>query len=278
MYEFDRGHNIVLRTISSVATFLQANIIVLYDNGKFGYPVLQLTSSGSRGVVSDTTELLPRPGRVVGARVTTAGVVVKRGQVYVSLRLGLPPDLRFTPLCSGYLQGERMLGLGIFEHPLEGKGFLQAETIADDVAGDSNTTYTPATANTRRVFHGVAWYYHSSGDSASRVLNVQMRRPWGALPTGGTAGTIDKIFDITGPTLIANEEGGFFLYNPERGDGYFITNDNGTVTRLATDANPIPFPFLLTEDDPLTIILGITDGHANDRYSAFALVEEWIET
>ena len=73
-------------------------------------------------------------------------------------------------------------------------------------------------------------------------------------------------------TLTVSEEGTIFA--GEFPAGQVMLNDNGTITQSTTSG--FPFPMALTEDDPVTFIFQIASGHANDRYSAYALVEEWL--
>jgi hypothetical protein len=77
-------------------------------------------------------------------------------------------------------------------------------------------------------------------------------------------------------TLTQDEEGTLFWYNPGRGDGIHAINDNGTVTQSSTATNPVPFPLLVHEDDPSHVDLVVASASANDRWSVYALVEEWL--
>jgi len=219
-------------------------------------------------------------GELVSACIfNQSGTMPKRGQVYVSLELQSQDNIAQVYLCSGYVADREFPTYPFLVPPGPGggEGNLFFETIASDVAGNVSTPFTPAVTNAFRKVYGVVWYYNASADVASRVLSILVRRPWGALPTGfGTASKSD-VYSRALVTLTASEEGTVFMVSDGR-DGYTSVNDNDTVTWENTTTVPSPFPFLVREDDPVTVIFVPAVGNANDRYSAYALVEEWLVT
>lgn len=214
-------------------------------------------------------------GEVVACEVNFEDLPPIRGETYVRVDIDPTGDT----LAYGYVYAGHVVDLGERTEPgpAGGDGRFFFETIAADEAGNVATTYTPAVDNTRRKLYGFVWYYNADGNAASRVLNWKIRRPWGTLPTGFVNGAASDIVDRNGPTLTVNEEGGLFVYAPERGDGFIAMNDNGGVSWENPTTMPNPFPFLLREDDPMTLILTPSAGLAGDLYSAYALVEEWLE-
>jgi hypothetical protein len=155
-------------------------------------------------------------------------------------------------------------------------GWLHVETIVTDAHGDDSTTFTPAQQNTRRILYGFAWYYNASADAATRILHWSLRRPWGALPTGFAAAGASDVIAFDGPSLTASQEGTEFAYAGPGGPSSHWGNANGSLTPVNVATNPVGFPLEVQKDDPLTLILAPTNGHDNDRYSVYALEEDWV--
>ncbi len=230
-----------MASVSPVA--LDASVDVRLPSGKVEhYHLPAITSFTANRIIQITTngEVIRQGGEVVGATVQGDFSGLRRGQFYTSLFLQRAGTDQL--LCKGYLYNINTIGLGEFIEAGSGIGNLFYDTVVHDEAGNVVTTFSPELTNARRILYGIVWYYHASGDTADRVLDVEIRRPWGALPTNGTAGVIDPILKWTGPSLSANQEGNMFFYNPGRGEGITTTNDNGTVAISSTNTTPRPFP------------------------------------
>ncbi len=271
-YPFRAGDVIRVSGRASVTTKTELFGRVQYEDGSKDRFEVLITHAGDRAnQLFRTPDQFLQNGFIEALTVDTG--IIKRGEYY--MMVAVERLQHHYPVAASYI-GVPHSPLGFFEHPISGDGLTFFETIADDIAGDVTTTHALAALNAHRKVYGLVWYYHASSDVATRILSIEIRHPWGALPTGGSVGVIDPIYKFTGPTLDQNQEGGMFFYNPGRGDGLLTLNDNGTISRQSTNTAPQPFPFIVRGDDPMTILLGTADGHANDRYSAYALVEEWI--
>ena len=53
-------------------------------------------------------------------------------------------------------------------------------------------------------------------------------------------------------------------------------NDTGVVTYANNTTAPHPFPLTVREAEILDIVFEPASGNANDRYSIYALIEEWL--
>ncbi len=173
----------------------------------------------------------------------------------------------------GYLTPQENITLGDRDNNLSGKGHLRWITLAFDVAGDVETSGPLAVSNVRRKVRAIVVYYNASSDAATRVFNLTLARPGGALPAGFAAGENDDIWDSASVTLTLSQEG--TLYIGHRSFASF--NDTGTLTYIDNTTAPHPLPFWTDEDDAMVLKLNITDGHENDRYAFYAQVEDWLE-
>ena len=151
-------------------------------------------------------------------------------------------------------------------------------TVLDDVAPAAATVTRLAASNARRIIWGFVWYYHASGDGATRVLRNMIRNPGLGLPTGMTQGANTRPWlSRADVTLTANQEGTIYAMGKRSGgDGFHSDVDNGTISVADASTLPIPFPLMVEENDLADLEFIVTDGHANDRNSAHILIEEWI--
>ncbi len=265
------------RALGNVATTVQCYLLIRrrVDENLEWINVPSITTTADR-VSRVTTKTIDHEGEIVNATVgiVAGGVPAEPGRIYVEARLFRGGKTAIQTLFTGKLYDHHDPSLGMFEGPVDGRGYRHFHIIADDVAGDVTTTFTPAVTNAFRRLLGIVWYYHASGDAATRTLSTIWRRPWGATPTGFTVGSNEDVFNTANPVLTVNEEGSIFMYNG--GSSFRSQNDNGVVTLSDMSAVPVPLPLDVREDDPLTILFATTNGHANDRYSAYALIEEWV--
>lgn len=266
------GDSFRLGLASSVAGLINARVQLVYDDGTDDeISIPDVTALTDRTVLTaDSQSSAKKPGTIVGAYVTVGNVAVKRGQTYAALSI----KQRY-PLCRGYVYDGFTLPLG--EHieagPAGGSGNFFLQTLASAVAGNVSTTTTLAAANALRRYHSLAIYYNASGDAASRTLTGTLRRPYGALPTGFATAANSDVWISPTLTLTANEEGTIYV---GQGSMYYSGNDTGTITIANNASQPHPLPIWVHEDDPASLIIAIGSGNANDLYSAYALVEEWI--
>ncbi len=271
----------ILLSIASAATLLKvsANIHFLGDDGiDYSLSVPQFTSAADRITANfPGGPKAPVDGWVYSAVVGHRATLI-RGEAIANLQL-LRGGFIIAELCKGYLTP--ITGLTLGEHgirgPAGGHGALKVLTLADNVAGNVDTTVPLLAVNTYRIVYGVALYYNASVDVADRVPAIDLlSQPWGALPTGFSVVT-PLAWTFTGPTTSASEEGWMWAYTSGRGDGYQIIQDNGGgLTTSNTTTAPCPFPYIVQEADPIDIRLRIGAGEAADRYSAYALIEEWV--
>lgn len=225
----------------------------------------------------DTTFSIPE-GWLQGGHVVQSTAGVKRGQALLDLHIFQRGNVAL-PLFEGYVyQGFRFpFGMFVEPGPGGGEGHQHLLTLADDVAGNVDTTMQIAAVNAIRKWYGFIVYYHASSDVATRQEKGLVRALGGAPPTGFTAGSNEDQLSVTGTTLTADEEGNWGAVAFDGKDGYSWLNDDGTLQYIASSTNPIIFPLWVTEDDLVELVIDVTNGHANDRYSAYAFIEEWIQ-
>lgn len=273
-----RGDLFLVQYVASVAASWSATLKVRNAKGQIRKYRFAESASVSDRTLQTLTQRINDDGEIVGFSAATASTV-KRGQFFMNVPiLGFPEEDVEITVAKGYLYGLHSLSLGQYVEPGPGggEGYLFFETIGSDIAGNVGTTYTPAVTNTRRIMYGMVWYYNASGDAANRTQSILMRRPWGATPTGFATAAAADVWSRAGNTMTANQEGTLFVYDPMRGAAIVSNNVAGTVSYPNITTEPNPFPILLREDDPLTFVLSVTSGQAADRYSVYALIEEWL--
>lgn len=226
-----------------------------------------------------TTETAPIvanvPGDIIALSVAVQDSGVKRGQAYVSVRLTIASGVE-SWLCAGYVYDGFPLTLGHFVEPgpAGGPGNRRLLTLASDVAGNVVTTTALAATNTVRKWYGFQWFYNASGDVAARGLVWGLRDLSSTLPTGFASGASSDALAFAGPTIDADQEGGIFVMAEDGAISHW-NNDGGNLTSVSS-VNGVGFPYTAMEDDLGDIILSATNGHANDRYSAYGYIEEWL--
>ena len=272
--DFVPGDKIRITGAGNTAAALQISVRGRYDDGGKLNVLSQHAATTDRTESSTdiTADVFLKPGLVTSA-VVTGPAGIKRGQVYMRLNVVDGTDRVRGELAAGYVYEGHSLPLG--EHiepgPGGGEGILTIEALASDVAPVA-ITFTAAATNAFRKLLGWAWYYNASADAATRVLNTEVRRPLGALPTGfATAGASD-VFEVGGPTLTLSEEG--TQYVKLEGTTSFVSLDDNATIALGSTA--VPGPFLIGEGDPMTIIFTPSAANANDRHSLYVLYEEWL--
>ncbi len=199
----------------------------------------------------------------------------KRGRFYIEAGFGRSIE-EMSPFMAGYVYAGHAVSLGEFVEagPGGGEGFQTNIVLAEDVAGNVNTNAGLAVTNALRLVRGLGLLYNVSSDVDARTVQLLVRRPLGALPTGFTNVAAQIIWASPTVTLTANEDGMIYA-----GEGFanVVTNDNGTLAVADNTTAPSPFPFWVTEfETGAQIRTNIGTGNANDRYSVFAIVEEWI--
>lgn len=274
MYEFDTDFQFNFRTLASVALNLRCNILVKFENGRFGNIGLDVTTNAdSTTAVSDTSGTIGKQGKVVGLFVhePAGGTVVRRGQVMVHVDMGIT-TARTTTLASGYYNNENRIALDRFENPLSGKGHLHWVQEEDDVAGNVTATVNLAQTNTHRIVRAVIVKYHASNDAASRTLTITLRDlATAAGPTGWSIASDTYVSPTL--TLTADEEGLFHIGE----HGFVSVNDAGTLTYADNASNPNPFPLELEDGETADLIIVAGAGEAADDYDVWVQYEDWIE-
>ncbi len=157
----------------------------------------------------------------------------------------------------------------------EDQGRWYCQTLKSDVV-PATFQEVLAITNARRIIWGFVWYYHASGDTATRTMKAALRNVGLALPTGMTEGDKTTPWSVENiATLTANEEGEHYVIGARNGgDDIQVRVDDGTI---AIGNEPIPFPLMITQEDLAELVFTIGSPHANDRHSIYLLVEEWIE-
>ncbi len=142
-----------LTVIASKVVTVRARIRVLYDNGTEDdfHPPALTTSSARVNQVSDSEDIMKRPGEVIACHVDFQGAGAKRGQVFAFVHSGgnIPEQM----LARGYLFGNGSLNLGQDEGMLSGKGYIRSIDLGDP---DANVEYTAQVVptNTAWVLRG----------------------------------------------------------------------------------------------------------------------------
>jgi len=206
--------------------------------------------------------------------------VLKRGQAWARIGLRRYGVAHGKAIAQGYIQTTtgNQIHLGQFEEPGPGggEGFLSWVTLALNVAGNVDTTVAFAATNAFRKIYGFVWYYNASADVAARTMQPRLKDLGFTAPTGFT-GAARFWQPNTDQAVAASEEGVVVVFGGDKGPGYGVRGlAGGALSKENTASDPIPFPLLVTESEPADIELLLGSGHANDRYSAYALVEEWL--
>ncbi|MEE9173339.1 MAG: hypothetical protein V3U41_10625 [candidate division NC10 bacterium] len=274
-----------LVTTSSIAQTLFARVVVRYDNG-----IVRRFSSGAR--VTDTTRvpqtklfgLVGFPGVVERAQVVSLENA-KRGETFVELATQDDQEEALQDiLLQDYIHNNNQPSLGRYRNSLEGPGLERVLTLADDQDGDNPTSATFNATNTRRVLKAIILYWFASSDVATRAIDIRLGRGasagtayLGTLPTG-FAGPNESMLWLSPALSLAADEEGLIFISGQGGVSYGVNNDNGTPAYHNRSTAPSPLPLLIREGETLGVhMLATSGGQEADKYSAFALVEEWLE-
>jgi len=264
-----QGQALTLHTISDAAVAIRAWARVIYDDGT-GQLLTVPESPRSASRVAEalaSADVISQNGWVVNAEVEMVTADIKRGQTYV--RLGVEPF--GAALLADYCFSEfGYVSLGTFVPPGSGDGHLRVVTAKANGAPDATTQFILGIANTRRKVHSFAWYYASSADVASRVLDVRWEDPLGAIPTGlGTDRA--RVWQASTLTLTANEDGATFADHKRSG-----INDEGVITIDDAATDPSPFPIEVSENDTGDLFFIVAAAEVLDFDTIYLLVEDWV--
>ncbi len=271
------GDQFQLVTNSSLDITANASVRVRFDTGIMQDVGLQITSTGSGRLTQFTNSGFLSPGTVRGLSIVATRIAVKRGRVFTSL-VTVQGGLQRDRLASGYIYDGYGLSLDTFQDPLEGRGFIQNLAIRDDVA-PVDTTHAFGAVNLLRRIDGFIWYYHCSGDSATRTMRASVRDLGDGLPTGMTSGgnTLVKAYPSAGNlSLIADQEGLIYV-NANTGKSFAVSVDTGVQTIEDITTDPDPFPYWATEDEVGELFFDVGSANANDRHSIYIIEEQWIQ-
>lgn len=272
-----RDETLEVTSVASTSSRALASVVVDFDDGKHTTYDFDHTPNTDR---TSKAEKMAGPFKKNGF-VTRGSVVpfvsgLRRGQAFYQIDT-LRAGRVVNQLCKGYIYERNPVNLGVYEPPGPGggEGHLQWRAVASDIAPVDITEVLAATNAFRRIY-GFAWYYHSSGDTATRTLRVNVRAPGTGLPTNFSIAELVAVPNAAVVSLTANEEGIIYAYNRGRGDGFASRNDAGVLTQEDARIVPQVFPIDVVEDDLIELFFDVVDGHANDRHSVFILQEEWL--
>jgi len=287
-YRFYQGDGLVLISYSSSATAIYLRWRAEYDSapGKAVHGFVNHTPNSDRTLASSSAPgIFSEPGKltqlVVAPVSGTSGL--KRGQCFAEVYITDGQGAIRQRVGANYIaDGNGGISLGRFVDPGPGggEGFLSWVEVFHNRAGnEAQVEFALGATNAIRRIHGMTWFYHYSGDVASRTLqqpfiaNPSRVKPTGFTTTGANAQV--PIF-TNNLTLTANEEGMYYALTGS-GDGLMVEVDNGTATVLSSATKPSPFPYTCSEDELGVIrFRTITLGEAADTHSAYVLVEEWL--
>jgi len=277
-----------LRAVSAVAATIRAKVytrrpgrVEVDENGnsfvtpskvtEHEFPSQALTGDLSLEAPADLQPRIFPPAEVVGGWVHT-DTAARRGQIWVQIAHLDGPSR--VPVMAGYVYSERNLGLEFQDPgPRGGSGAIQKTALADDVT-PVDIEHTLGVTNTLRKITGFIWYYHCSGDVATRTLRASARDLGAGLPTGYTSGanSLAQVWPSAGVlTLTANEEG-MIVVN----DQFAVSQDNGTPTFEDPSSRPNPFPYWAHDDDVGEFFFDVEVAQAADRHSIYMIEERWI--
>lgn len=222
-----------------------------------------------------TRETFDRPiggGFLWGAGCAASGAVVSRGQAWVAITLGRHG--RTYRLAQGYTYEGHGVTDGELTESLDGRGYLRWLAVATNEDGDNDTTLALAIANGRRKVRELLLYYTCSTDVANRTMILVFQKGGLAQPTGYGSGAVDYQWQSPTLTLTASEDGQLvvgpsIMFQSQNDDGSIAYSNNSTV--------PHPLPRWVEENDLVELFVNISAGETADKYSCYALVEDWIE-
>ena len=278
IYRMRLGDTIAIGTCSSVAVTFVASFRVVYDSGKDDDFTIYGTTTATRAIEAfPTAKVASENGYVLTGSVQFdgAGDQAKRGQCFVNANLFGPGAAARTSLCRGYLYELHavLLGESTEPGPAGGRGFIGRLALAEDQTGNVDTDFTTfSTANAFRILHGLILFYDSDANAATRTITISIRRPFGGLPTGYTAGANEIVYTSPTLTLTVSEQGAIYI-----GEDFVSVNDNGTLAVSSTATAPNPLPLEVNDaESGIDLFADITGGLVGDLYTFYAWMEEWI--
>ncbi len=257
---------------------MEARVTVEFDNGRMRDYRRKLTTIADRVARANNFGAdIEADGRVVRAIIANQTFGVSRGRVRGAIST-VDSNLRdVDTLLDDYVEAGGKLDRFTDTGPGGGNGFKENRVIADDIA-PADIEETLAATNALRRIDGFIWYYHCSGDTATRTIRAFLRSPGDGLPTGMTEGpnTIVGRWPTSGVlSLIANQEGLIYV-NAAEGKSYSVNVDNGALVKESSSTQPDAFPYWAQEDDVGELFFDVTDGEAADRHSIYIIEEEWL--
>ncbi len=272
-----QGDFFQLASVSSLAVTALVRILVRFDDGRFREFQNTNVSATNRTASVNNFGNIETDGAVV--RATIAGIAgdPKRGQIFYSLKVRDRNEIDVGVLIHDYLYGNHVPSFPnvVGPGPGHGEGFKEKRAVADDIA-PIDIQEPLAVNNAMRRIDGFIWYYHCSGDTATRTLRATLRDLGEGLPTNMTSGanTQAQIWPSAGAlSLIANEEGTIVVLH----DSFAVSVDNGVATWENNTTAPNPFPYWANENDVGEIFFDVTSANAADRHSIYIIQEEWID-
>ncbi len=269
----DPDTNLALRVQSSQTTRIVLDVLIKQKGHRTPRAVefLDVVPGGDRLV--DTDERLIPGDELWGFSVRADGIL-RRGQTYVVV--ALVPDTGGSTsigLAKGYVSNESHVFPGVNDATGDGQGDTAPESIGTDIAGNVVTSHDLILVNGIRRVDGLIFYYHSDGNAANRESTIRIRDLGGAVPTGFDAGSDRQILALTGPSLIADQDGVVYMNK----FGYTVVVDNNVITTLNNTTAPNPFPFWVSVDDvDSNILFDVAAGLAGDTYGGYVFGETWF--
>ncbi len=261
-----------VRQLSSVTNPLFVDVMVRRKGNPTPHLATLMSNihAGDRGL--DDSNEATIPGDELWAASVRTGAP-NRGETYVTLGL-VPPGGGTTRLflASGYVYSENPLTIGQFGGTLEGRGDNSPQIGGQDIAGNVDTTVALALINGMHRIDGFNFMYHCSSDTANRSVVIDLRDVGTVVPTGFDAGIDRRVWTISGPTWIADQDGAVFVMGPH----YTATVDDSVLSISDHTTAPSPFPIFVDKDDDAELIVTITGGEALDTYSWYIYGESWF--
>ncbi len=261
-----------LRQLSSVTNQVFVDVIVRRNGNPTPHLATLMSNvhAGDRALEDEIEAVIPGD-ELWGASVRSSAI--NRGEMYCTLGMA-PPGGGNTQLflAKGYVYSENPLLMGQFQGSLEGRGDLSPQIGGQDIAGNVDTAVALALTNGMHRIDGFNFMYHCSGDVAGRSVVIDLRDVGTVVPTGFDAGIDRRVWTISGPSWLANEDGSIFVSGPH----YTATVDDSVLSVSDHTTAPSPFPIFVDEDDDAELIVTITNGEALDTYSWYIYGESWF--
>lgn len=236
------------------------------------HQLLDLTPTGDR---TEQTEEVAIPGdELWDFNVRDADGSLERGQTYCAVDF-VPPSGGSTiiNLARGYVTTFGRLTMGDKDDPFSGHGDTRPESIGTDIAGNVDTAHNLDLTNAIRRIDGFIFYYHADGNASSRESVMRLRDLGSGVPTGFDAGNDRQVMALAGPSLIADEDGIFYMNQ----FGYHATVDQATVTIANNASAPNPFPLWVNNaETSANLTFDISAGLAGDTYGGYIFGEVWF--